>query len=59
MFKKKSIAFAKQNNAAIAFFGRVVNQDGKPLQGVAVNYTVTAIPMIPVLWRPDESTKGL
>lgn len=58
MVKKKSIAFAKQNNAAIAFFGRVVNQDGKPLQGVAVNYTVTAIPMIPVLWGPDERTKG-
>jgi hypothetical protein len=56
--KEKLIAFAKQNNAAIAFYGRVVDQDSKPLQGVAVDFTVTAIPMIPVLWGPDQTTKA-
>ena len=48
MVKEKSIAFAKRNNAPIAFYGRVVDQDGKPLVGVAVDFYVTAIPMIPV-----------
>jgi hypothetical protein len=57
MVKEKSIAFAKRNNAPIAFYGRVVDQDGKPLEGVAVDFNVTAIPMIPVLWGPDETTK--
>jgi hypothetical protein len=56
--KEKLIAFAKQNNASIAFYGRVVDQDSKPLQGVAVDFTVTAIPMIPVLWGPDQTTKA-
>ena len=54
--REKSIAFAKRNNAPIAFYGRVVDQDGKPLQGVAVEFTVTAIPMIPLPWGPDKST---
>lgn len=34
IIREKSIAFAKQNNAPIAFYGRVVDQDGKPLEGV-------------------------
>jgi hypothetical protein len=58
MVKEKSIAFAKKNNAPIAFYGRVVDQDGKPLEGVAIDFYVTAIPTIPVLWGPDERTKG-
>jgi hypothetical protein len=58
MVKEKCIAFAKANNAPIAFYGRVVDQDSKPLQGVAVEYYVTAIPLIPVLWGPDETTNG-
>jgi hypothetical protein len=58
MVKEKSIAFAKRNNAPIEFYGRVVDQDDKPLEGVAVDFNVTAIPMIPVLWGPDERTKG-
>ena len=57
MVKEKSIAFAKRNNAPIAFYGRVVDQDGKPLEEVAVDFTVTAIPMIPVLWGLDETMK--
>ncbi len=56
--KEKCIAFAKANNAPIAFYGRVVDQDSQPLQGVAVEYYVTAIPLIPVLWGPDETTNG-
>jgi hypothetical protein len=58
IIREKSIAFAKQNNAPIAFYGRVVDQDGKPLEGVAVNFQVTAIPTIPVLWGPDEKKQG-
>jgi hypothetical protein len=58
LVKEKCIAFAKANNAPIAFYGRVVDQDSKPLQGVAVEYYVTAIPLIPVLWGPDETTNG-
>lgn len=56
--KEKSIAFAQRNNAPIAFYGRVVDQDGRPLQGVTVGFRVTAIPMIPVPWGPDETSKG-
>jgi hypothetical protein len=56
--KEKLIKFSKQNNASIAFYGYVVDQDAKPLGGVAVDFYVTAIPMIPVLWGPDETTKG-
>lgn len=56
--RNKCIEFAKANNAPIAFYGRVVDQDGKPLSGVAVSFTVTAIPKIPVPWGPDESMTG-
>lgn len=56
--KEKSIEFAKRNNAPIAFYGRVVDQDGKPLQGVEVDFYVTAIPTIPVPWGPDETKNG-
>lgn len=55
LVKEKSMAFAKRNNVPIAFYGRVIDQDGKPLEGVAVEYTVTAIPMIPVPWGPSET----
>lgn len=58
LVKEKSIAFSKSNNAPIAFYGRVIDQDGKPLEGVAVDFYVNAIPMIPVPWGPDERTKG-
>ncbi len=56
--KAIAIEFAKSNNAPIAFYGRVVDQDRKPLQGVTVDFGVNAIPMIPVLWGPDEKSKG-
>lgn len=56
--KEKLIAYAKSNNALIAYYGRVVDQDSKPLKGVAVEYTVHALPKIPVPWGPDETTKG-
>lgn len=56
--KEKSMAFANANNAPIAFYGRVVDQDGKPLQGVAVDYQVTAIPLIPIPWGPDKTMEG-
>lgn len=52
--REKSIAFAKRNNVPIAFYGRVVDQDSRPLQGVTVEYTLTAIPTIPVPWGPSE-----
>lgn len=39
--QEKSIEFAKRNNYPIAFYGRVVDQDGKPPQGVTVNYQVS------------------
>lgn len=58
LVKDKSIEFAKRNNAPIAFYGKVVDQDGKPLQGVAVDITVTAIPAIPVAWGPDKTTNA-
>jgi hypothetical protein len=57
LVKEKSIAFAKRNNTPIAFYGRVVDQDSKPLEGVAVDFYVTAIPTIPVPWGPDKTTK--
>jgi hypothetical protein len=56
--KEKSMAFAKANNAPIAFYGRVVDQDGKPLQGVGVDYSVGAIPLIPTPWGPDKTKDG-
>lgn len=58
LVKKKSIAFSKSNNAPIAFYGRVIDQDGRPLEGVAVDFYVNAIPVIPAPWGPDERTKG-
>ncbi len=56
--KEKSIAFVKSNNVPIAFYGRVVDQDSKPLEGVVVNFYVTAIPVIPVPWGPSDTTEG-
>jgi hypothetical protein len=55
IIREKSIAFAKRNNVPIAFYGRVVDQDSRPLQGVTVKYTLTSIPTIPVLWGPSET----
>lgn len=56
--REKGAALAKRSNTPIAYFGKVVDQDGKPLQGVAIEYTVTAIPMMPSLWGPDDKKKG-
>lgn len=56
--RQKCIEAADRNNVPIAFFGRVIDQDGKPIPGAAVEYTVTAIPMIPVPWGPDKREKG-
>jgi hypothetical protein len=55
VIREKSMAFAKRNNVTIAFHGRAIDQDSKPLQGVAVEYTITKIPTIPVPWGPSET----
>jgi hypothetical protein len=55
VIREKSMAFAKRNNVNIAFYGRAIDQDSKPLQGVAVEYIITTIPTIPVPWGPSET----
>ena len=56
--RSQCVEFAKEKNLPIEYYGRVVDQDHKPLQGVKVGFTVTAIPKTPVPWGPDETTKG-
>ena len=50
--------FSEMMNASIAFYGRVVDQDGKPLEGVEVRYESSAIPLHPVPWGSTELRKG-
>ena len=51
-------AFSKANNGPIEFYGRVLDQDGRPLEGVTVPYEVGSIPFIPIPWGPDNVSKG-
>lgn len=48
---------AKEMNEPVEFYGRVVEQDGSPLEGVVVAYRITAIPDNPVPGGPNKITK--
>lgn len=49
---------AAQDNVAIEFYGRVFDQDGHPLAGVAVDFKCQALPDNPVPWGPDKIVVG-
>jgi len=55
---EKSREFSKAMNRPIEFYGRVVDQDGRPLEGVMVPYEIDSIPAIPVPWGPSDVSKG-
>ena len=55
---EKSREFSKAMNRPIEFYGRTVDQDGRPLVGVSVDYHITSTPTVPVPWGPSETTKG-
>jgi hypothetical protein len=56
---EKGRQFANEMNESIEYFGRVIDQDGKPLKDVVVSYRVRSVHTTPVQWGPDEISNGV